>query len=60
MFFLIHETKQEIYKITWPNLTETFRTTIIVIITTFIISLILWGLDNILIRLVSFITSLRI
>ncbi|XBC43362.1 MAG: preprotein translocase subunit SecE [Buchnera aphidicola (Meitanaphis flavogallis)] len=59
-FLLIYKSKEEIKKITWPNLRETFHTTIIVIIATFIISLSLWGLDNILIRFVSFVTSLRL
>ncbi|XBC38228.1 MAG: preprotein translocase subunit SecE [Buchnera aphidicola (Floraphis choui)] len=57
---LIHEAKKEIKKITWPSMKETFHTTIIVIIATFIMSLTLWGLDNILIRFVSFVISLRI
>ncbi|XBC41825.1 MAG: preprotein translocase subunit SecE [Buchnera aphidicola (Kaburagia rhusicola rhusicola)] len=59
-FLLIYESKKEIKKITWPNLRETFHTTVIVIIATFIISLSLWGLDNILIQFVSFVTSLRL
>lgn len=59
-FLLIYESKKEIKKITWPNLRETFHTTIIVIIATFIISISLWGLDNILIHFVSFVTSLRL
>ncbi|XBC40798.1 MAG: preprotein translocase subunit SecE [Buchnera aphidicola (Nurudea yanoniella)] len=57
---LIQETKKETKKITWPSFKETLHTTIIVIIATFLISLILWGLDNFLIRLVSFLISLRI
>ncbi|XBC37712.1 MAG: preprotein translocase subunit SecE [Buchnera aphidicola (Meitanaphis microgallis)] len=60
MFRLIHEAKEEIKIITWPNLKETFYTTVIVIVTAFIISLILWGLDNILVRFISSIISLRI
>ncbi|XBC41303.1 MAG: preprotein translocase subunit SecE [Buchnera aphidicola (Nurudea yanoniella)] len=57
---LIQETKKETKKITWPSFKETLHITIIVIIATFLISLILWGLDNFLIRLVSFLISLRI
>ncbi|XBC42336.1 MAG: preprotein translocase subunit SecE [Buchnera aphidicola (Meitanaphis elongallis)] len=60
MFRLIYEAKEEIKIITWPNLKETFYTTVIVIVTAFIISLILWGLDNILVRFISSIISLRI
>ncbi|XBC40295.1 MAG: preprotein translocase subunit SecE [Buchnera aphidicola (Nurudea ibofushi)] len=60
ILLLIYEAKKETKKIIFPKLKETFHTTIIVIIATFIISLILWGLDNILIRFISFITTLRI
>lgn len=38
---------------------ETLHTTLIVAAVTAVMSLILWGLDGILVRLVSFITGLR-
>lgn len=51
--------RTEMRKVIWPTLQETFHTTLIVAVFTAIMSLILWGLDGILVRLVSFITDLR-
>ncbi len=42
----------------WPTRQETLHTTLIVAAVTAVMSLILWGLDGILVRLVSFITGL--
>jgi len=53
------EAHTEIRKVIWPTRQETMQTTLVVAAVTTIMSLILWGLDNILVRLVSFITSLR-
>ncbi len=47
-------------KVIWPTRQETLQTTLIVAAVTAVMSLILWGLDGILVRLVSFITSLRL
>lgn len=57
---LIKDSQQEIKLITWPNLKETLHITCIVIIATILISLIIWGLDNVLIILISLITSIRL
>ncbi|VFP87098.1 Protein translocase subunit SecE [Candidatus Erwinia haradaeae] len=54
-----YQAHSEIRKIIWPTRQETFHTTFIVTAVTTIMSLILWGLDSILVRLVSFITGLR-
>ncbi|WMY95388.1 MAG: preprotein translocase subunit SecE [Arsenophonus sp.] len=51
--------KMEIRKVIWPNRQETLQTTLVVVLVTIIMSLILWGLDGIMLRLVSFIISLR-
>ncbi|WMY96024.1 MAG: preprotein translocase subunit SecE [Arsenophonus sp.] len=51
--------KMEIRKVIWPNRKETLQTTLVVVLVTIIMSLILWGLDGIMVRLVSFIISLR-
>ncbi|KMV71083.1 preprotein translocase subunit SecE [Rosenbergiella epipactidis] len=53
------EARTEVRKVVWPTRQETLQTTVIVAIVTAIMSLILWGLDSILVRLVSFITGLR-
>lgn len=53
------EANIEVRKVIWPTRQETLHTTLIVATVTAIMSLILWGLDIILVRVVSFITSLR-
>ncbi|SLM61400.1 MULTISPECIES: preprotein translocase subunit SecE [Dickeya] len=53
------EARTEVRKVIWPNRQETLHTTLIVAAVTAVMSLILWGLDGILVRLVSFITGLR-
>ncbi|AMA64869.1 Protein translocase subunit SecE [Candidatus Arsenophonus lipoptenae] len=49
----------EIRKVIWPTRQETLQTTLIITIVTIVMALILWGLDGVLVRLISFITSLR-
>ncbi|NHB88533.1 preprotein translocase subunit SecE [Photorhabdus tasmaniensis] len=53
------EARVEMRKVIWPTRQETLHTTLIVAAVTALMSLILWGLDGILVRLVSFITGLR-
>lgn len=53
------EARTEVRKVIWPTRRETLHTTLIVAAVTAVMSLILWGLDGILVRLVSFITGLR-
>lgn len=53
------ESRNEMRKVIWPSRQETIHATLIVIVVTTIMSIIVWGLDRILIRLVSLITSLR-
>ena len=59
MLLYISTTKNEIRKITWPQYKETLYTACIIIIVTILISLLLWGLDNIIFHLIAFIVSLR-
>ena len=54
------EARNEVRKLIWPTYQETFYATLIVIVVTTVISLILWGLDGLLVRVVSFIHSLRL
>lgn len=54
------ESRTEVRKVVWPTRQETMQTTIIVIIATIIMGLILWGLDAILLRVVSFFTGLGV
>ncbi len=53
------EARTEMRKVIWPGRQETLQTTLIVAAVTTVVSLILWGLDSVLVRLVSFITGLR-
>ncbi|WP_213995049.1 preprotein translocase subunit SecE [Arsukibacterium sp.] len=54
------ESRSEIRKVVWPTRQETMQTTLVVIIATIIMGLLLWGLDAILLRVVSFFTGLGI
>ncbi|CAL1329047.1 preprotein translocase subunit SecE [Candidatus Providencia siddallii] len=50
----------EIKKVIWPTKQETLQITLVVAIVTTIMSLILWGLDSILVRFISFITNIKL
>lgn len=54
------ESRMEVRKVVWPTRQETTQTTMIVLAATVIVALVLWGLDGILVRLVSLITGLGI
>ncbi|UAJ64955.1 preprotein translocase subunit SecE [Candidatus Schneideria nysicola] len=57
LFF--REARIEARKVVWPTYQETFYTTLIVSIVTIIMSLIIWILDSILVKIISFVTRLR-
>lgn len=59
VFVYINASKNEMKKITWPQYKETLHTTFIIISVTILISLLLWGLDSIIFRLIAFIISVR-
>ncbi|AWB66716.1 preprotein translocase subunit SecE [Saccharobesus litoralis] len=54
------DSRTEVRKVVWPTRQETLQTTVIVIIATLIMSLILWGLDGIMVRVVAFLTGLEL
>ena len=56
----INTLKNEMQKIIWPKYKETLYTTLIIIFVTIFMSLLLWGLDNIIFRLIAFVISLRL
>ncbi|CAL4318207.1 preprotein translocase subunit SecE [Buchnera aphidicola] len=58
-FLYINASKNEIKKIICPQYKETLYTTIIIISVTTVLSLLLWGIDSIIFRLIAFIISLR-
>ena len=51
------EARMEVRKVIWPTRQETIQTTIIVLVVCIIMALALWGIDGIMVRLVSFITG---
>ncbi len=53
------ESRKEIRRVVWPTRQEASQTTMIVVIATAIISLILWAMDAILVRIVGFFTGLE-
>lgn len=53
------EARIEVRKVIWPTSQETFYTTLVVSAVTIFMSLVLWGLDGIIVRIVSFVTDLR-
>jgi len=54
------ESRTEVRKVVWPTRQEAIQTTGIVLVATFIMSLLLWGLDSILFQVVGFITGLKV
>ncbi|QFQ32789.1 preprotein translocase subunit SecE [Buchnera aphidicola (Aphis fabae)] len=56
----VNASKSEMKKIIWPKYKETLYTTLIIIFVTIFMSLLLWGLDNIIFRLIAFIINLRL
>ena len=55
----LKESRIELRKIIWPTRQETTQTTLVVMGVTVVVSLILWGLDSIIVSLINFITNLR-
>ena len=54
------ESKTEARKVVWPTRQEAIQTTGIVLVATFIMSLVMWGLDSTLFWIVGFITGLQV
>ena len=54
------ESRTEIRKVVWPTRQETIQTTGIVLLATFIMSVLLWGLDSVLFWLVGLVTGLQV
>ncbi|MDU8923428.1 preprotein translocase subunit SecE [Pasteurellaceae bacterium LIM206] len=53
------EARTEIRRVVWPTRPEAMQTTFIVIGVTVFTSLILWGLDSIIVSIINFLTDLR-
>jgi len=50
------ESRIEARKVVWPNRQETIQTTLIILVAVSIVSLLLWGIDAILVNLISLVT----
>jgi preprotein translocase subunit SecE len=50
------ESRIEARKVVWPTRGETVQTTLIILVAVTLVSLLLWGLDAILVNLISFLT----
>ncbi|TCJ94769.1 protein translocase subunit secE/sec61 gamma [Volucribacter psittacicida] len=53
------ESKIELRKIVWPTRQEATQTTLIVMAVTVVVALVLWGLDSIVMSIITFLTDLR-
>ena len=51
------ESRLEVRKVVWPTRQETVQTTLIILAVSTIVGLLLWGLDGVFVRIVSFITT---
>lgn len=50
------ESRIEARKVVWPTRNETVQTTLIIVVAVTLISLLLWGMDAVLVRIISFLT----
>lgn len=55
----IKDSRQELRKIVWPTRQESTQTTLIVLAMCVVVALALWGIDTIIVSLITFLTSLR-
>lgn len=55
----IKDSRTELRKIIWPTRPEATQTTLIVLAMCVVVSLVLWGIDSIIVALITFVTSLR-
>ena len=53
------ESRMEIRKVVWPTRQETMQTALIVLAVCIVMSLVLWGIDGIMVRLVSLATGVQ-
>ena len=53
------DSRTELRKIVWPTRPEATQTTVMVVGVTVFVSLILWGLDSIIVRIITFLTDWR-
>jgi preprotein translocase subunit SecE len=54
------ESRLEIRKVVWPTRKEATNTTLIVLAATGVMALVLWGMDGVLVRIVGYITGIKV
>lgn len=59
-FTFAKESRIEVRKVIWPTRAEANQTTLIVALAVLVMSLVLWGLDGIIVELVSLITGIGV
>ncbi|MGX2950176.1 preprotein translocase subunit SecE [Ursidibacter sp. B-7004-1] len=55
----IKDSRQELRKIVWPTRPETTQTTLIVGAICLVVALALWGIDSLIVSIITFLTNLR-
>ncbi|MEG9499281.1 preprotein translocase subunit SecE [Mannheimia indoligenes] len=55
----IKDSRTELRKIIWPTRSEATQTTLIVLAMCVVVALVLWGIDSIIVALITFLTNLR-
>ncbi|MDD0824331.1 preprotein translocase subunit SecE [Mannheimia sp. AT1] len=53
------DSRTELRKIIWPTRPEATQTTLIVLAVCVVVALVLWGIDSIIVALITFLTNLR-
>lgn len=53
------DSRSELRKIIWPTRPEATQTTLIVLAVCVVVSLVLWGIDSLIVSLITFLTNLR-
>uniref|UniRef100_UPI0035A1135D preprotein translocase subunit SecE n=1 Tax=Glaesserella sp. TaxID=2094731 RepID=UPI0035A1135D len=53
------DSRQELRKIIWPTRQESTQTTLIVVAVCVVVALALWGIDSIIVSIITFLTNLR-
>ncbi|HGO5824154.1 TPA: preprotein translocase subunit SecE [Mannheimia haemolytica] len=55
----IKDSRTELRKIIWPTRSEATQTTLIVLAMCLVVALVLWGIDSLIVALITFLTNLR-
>jgi preprotein translocase subunit SecE len=56
-FHFAKDARIELYKVVWPTKQETIHTTMLLVVLVIVMSLIMWGMDSLLLKAVSWITG---